>query len=232
MPPRARYHHGDLRRALIDAGRTLLEEEGADAVTIRGAARLAGVAHSAPAHHFADKAALLAAIAEEDFRTLSNAMRDARDAEKKPADRLLATGRAYVRFALAAPARFELMFSRDLGDARFATLVEAARGCFAVLEEAVRALPPSERRALDPRVIALSAWGLVHGLSTLRNDGALGGFLASDDDVEALATAASAAFVRGLKRKARARRVKSSENTERNAPAKRVAQSKPSDRRR
>ncbi|MGZ3420826.1 MAG: TetR/AcrR family transcriptional regulator [Polyangiales bacterium] len=213
---RARYHHGDLRRALIEAGRELLEKEGVEGVTVRGAARLAGVAHSAPAHHFADKAALLAAIAEEGFRTLADAMRAARDGEKKPADRLLATGRAYVRFALAEPARFELMFGRDLDDARFATLVEAARACFGVLEEAVRALPPSERKALDPRVIALSAWGLVHGLATLRNDGALGGFLAEDADVEALATAASAAFVRGLKRKARPRRPsKSSERVER-----------------
>jgi AcrR family transcriptional regulator len=208
---RARYHHGDLRRGLIEAGRQLLEKGGAEAVTIRGAARLAGVAHSAPAHHFAGKEALLAAIAEEGFRNLEAAMRAARDSEKKPADRLLATGRAYVRFALAEPARFELMFARDLDDARHATLVDAARACFAVLEEAVRALPPSERKALDPRVIALSAWGLVHGLSTLRNDGALEGFLAEDADVEAIATAASAAFVRGLKRKARPKRSKRSE---------------------
>jgi AcrR family transcriptional regulator len=208
---RARYHHGDLRRALIEAGRQLLEKEGAEGVTIRGAARIAGVAHSAPAHHFADKEALVTAIAEEGFRTLEAAMRTARDAEKKPADRLLATGRAYVRFALAEPARFELMFARDLDDARHATLIEAARACFSILEEAVRALPPSERKALDPRVIALSAWGLVHGLSTLRNDGALEGFLAEDADVEAIATAASAAFVRGLKRKARPKRSKRAE---------------------
>ncbi|HET8576665.1 MAG TPA: helix-turn-helix domain-containing protein, partial [Methylomirabilota bacterium] len=99
---RGRYHHGDLPRALVAAAVSLVEREGVDALTLRGAARKAGVSQAAPYRHFADKQALLAAVAEEGFKALSEAMRRASAPhEGDPLGRFRALGEAYVEFATA-----------------------------------------------------------------------------------------------------------------------------------
>jgi len=136
---RGRYHHGDLRRALLDAALAVLTEADSRALTLREVARRAGVTHAAPYRHFTDKEALLAAVAEEGFHTLSEAMREAMGrAGDDPVERLEALGVGYVRFALAHPAHFEVMFGPELSwDREVCTLQSAADATFALLLQSV-----------------------------------------------------------------------------------------------
>ncbi|MBW2257316.1 MAG: TetR/AcrR family transcriptional regulator, partial [Deltaproteobacteria bacterium] len=114
---RGSYHHGDLRRALVDAALLLIERSGASGVTLRGAARLAGVSQTAPYRHFSDKRALLAAVAEQGFQSLSTQLREASAShEGDPMGRLRALGVAYVHFAQAQPSHFRVMFGPQVGD--------------------------------------------------------------------------------------------------------------------
>src|SRR3954469_24156481 len=114
------YQHGDLRRALIQAGLKLLAEGGVAALSLRAAAQLAGVSHAAPYRHFRDKDALVAAIAEEGFKLLTRRMREEIANERAGAEpgrhppgvveRLRAAGRGYVSFAVEHPAYFRTVF--------------------------------------------------------------------------------------------------------------------------
>src|SRR5258706_6813060 len=129
------YHHGDLRDTLLQSALELLESEGIDALSLRELARRVGVSHAAPSHHFPDKRALLAALAAHGFATLADEMdRAATRAGRDPVRRLTATGVAYVRFALAHPRLFRLMFGSDF-DERDAhpELAAAGERAFAVL---------------------------------------------------------------------------------------------------
>jgi AcrR family transcriptional regulator len=109
------YHHGDLRRALIDAARRLLESEGPTALSLRAVAREAGVSPAAPYHHFKDKGELLGAVAHEGWDMLNEQMAEARRAATSIQDKLTNLGVAYVRFAQNNPALYRVMYdsSRD-----------------------------------------------------------------------------------------------------------------------
>jgi AcrR family transcriptional regulator len=138
---RGRYHHGDLRRALLDAALEVLSAEGASALTLREVARRAGVTHAAPYRHFADKQTLLAAVAEEGFRMLTAEMLERSVPLKDdPVRALQAIGLAYVRFATTERAHFQVMFGKDIDWAREqCELEETADRCFDVLISAVEA---------------------------------------------------------------------------------------------
>ena len=113
------YHHGDLRTALLGEGLRLVEEGGADALSLREVARAAGVSATAVYRHFPDKRALMTALAQEGVRRLGEAQREAAAAAGSGAAAFTATGRAYVRFALANPGLFRLTFTYpgiDVGD--------------------------------------------------------------------------------------------------------------------
>ncbi|MFN7132092.1 MAG: TetR/AcrR family transcriptional regulator, partial [Myxococcales bacterium] len=111
------YHHGDLRRALLDGALALLQDEGVGALSLREVARRAGVTHAAPYRHFESKEELIAAVAEEGFHTLRDEMRDAMAAhEGDPRRRLEACGVAYVLFAVGHPAHFGVMWSSARGE--------------------------------------------------------------------------------------------------------------------
>jgi AcrR family transcriptional regulator len=165
------YHHGDLANALIDAGLRLLADGGADALTLRAAARLAGVSHAAPYRHFEDKMALLAAIAEQGFRLLAETMQAAVNAH--PGDplrqyRLCAT--AYVRFATEHPHHFRVMFEGKTGSRqKYPALLSAAEGTLAVLISAIRIAQNAQllRNDIVAEEIALTSWSLVHGVALL-----------------------------------------------------------------
>lgn len=163
-----RYHHGDLRPALLAAAGEILSEEGVTKLSLRGAARRAGVSQTAPYRHFRDKAALLAALAAGGFRELAEAMQRFA-ATSQPPQRLLATGQAYVAFALEKSALFRLMFGPEIADkASYPELRAAAAEAFAVLTREVSRGRMSEAQAYDR---AVAAWSLVHGLATLLIDG-------------------------------------------------------------
>lgn len=109
------YHHGDLRRALIDAARRLLESEGPSALSLRAVAREAGVSPAAPYHHFKDKAELLDAVAHEGWDMLDAALAKAREDKPSVRERMASLGVAYVCFARDNPALYRVMYdcSRD-----------------------------------------------------------------------------------------------------------------------
>ena len=160
------YHHGDLRRALIAAGRELIARDGPGALSLREAARLAGVSHNAPYRHFENREALLAAVAAAGFSDLREALLGA--AAAPPEQRLGAMGKAYLRFALEHRADFLLMFGSNRPKADDPELREAATSALDALRRNVGA---GDARDLEGRV--LRAWGLAHGLAHLVADGQL-----------------------------------------------------------
>jgi AcrR family transcriptional regulator len=178
-----RYHHGDLRSALLDAALALLHEGGPEAVTLRAAAARAGVSHAAPNHHFGDKAGLVEALAVRCFERFTAALQSAWDDTPGPSiARFRGVGLAYVGFATAHPEEFRLMNRSELrrtgrqGSERDdASRVErAARGAYDVLITAIRTSQADGFVADgDPHALALTAWSAVHGLAVLVIDGLL-----------------------------------------------------------
>ena len=165
--PRA-YHHGNLRRALLDASLALFAERGSFDFTLRELARKAGVTHNAPYRHFAGKAELLAALRDEGSAMLAAACRERLDGVEGPRARVRALGEAYVRFAMAHPLHFRLVLHNPLGgDA--APAGEAFPLLRATLAEAQKA--GALRDDLNARELALGAWALVHGLASLLVEG-------------------------------------------------------------
>lgn len=160
------YHHGDLRRTLLDDATVLLNESGQDALSLRALARHAGVSPRAPYRHFADKEALLTALAVEAFGAFGEALAAA-DAAAEPGSELEAQAIAYVHFGLKAPGRFRLMF----GPRRFVPdddLIMAKQAAFGVLQARVDLLA---RPGDDSRAQAVGYWSLAHGLTMLFLDG-------------------------------------------------------------
>jgi AcrR family transcriptional regulator len=155
------YHHGDLRRALLEAALQAIAEVGPAAVSLRDLARRTGVSHAAPAHHFGDKAGLLTAVATDGFERLAATLRETYQATGS----FLEVGVAYVRFAVTHRAHFEVMFRPELYRTNDPNLVRA--------RDAARALlyPPAADLANGPDGdevrAAVAAWSLVHGLATL-----------------------------------------------------------------
>jgi AcrR family transcriptional regulator len=203
MPKRASYHHGDLRRALLDAALALVEEDGIGAISLREVARKAGVSHNAPYHHFPDRGSLLAAIAEEGFSLLAKEMAEARAVAPSQRARLEACGRAYVRFALRSPAHFRVMFRPELAAAHEQPAVaQASMPAFdtlvaSVIEAQEAGLAP----AGDPMPVVLTCWSAVHGLASLWLDGPLArnpkGFGKSPDKLAAMVTSTLSGLLAG-----------------------------------
>lgn len=166
--PPAKYHHGDLRSAILGEARRRLAEAGPEALSLRDIARALGVSHNAPYRHFATREALLATLAAEGFRELTRRAAEAQ-AAAAPQARLRARGVAYVGFAVDNPAVFRLMFSPAVRGSGHAVLADAALQSFASLREAVQA----ELAPARPDAATLAAWSLVHGLAHLLIDGQL-----------------------------------------------------------
>jgi AcrR family transcriptional regulator len=169
------YHHGDLRNALLDAVGEIIATEGLGAVSLRGAARRAGVSHSAPAHHFGDKTGLLTAFATEGFERFGTALAAAYAAAAPfgPAAQFAAIGRAYIEFAIEHRSYFEVMFRSELIDQGDPELHRASRDAFAVLTATVAGADPATFGGGDPLHAAIAAWGNVHGMATLWFNGAI-----------------------------------------------------------
>jgi len=156
------YHHGDLRRALLEAALQAIAEVGPAAVSLRDLARRTGVSHAAPAHHFGDKAGLLTAVATDGFRRLAATLGETYQATGS----FLEVGVAYVRFAVTHRAHFEVMFRPELYRTDDPELVQAREQARALL------YPPAAEAATSPDGrddvrAAVAAWSLVHGLATL-----------------------------------------------------------------
>ena len=162
--PETGYHHGDLKRALLDAALEMLDEEGAEGIGLRELARKVGVSAAAPYRHFRSRQALLEAVATEGFRRFS-AMMAAKEADFAEADQFPAMAEAYVRFALVQPALFRLMFSRQIDKQDNKVLHAAAVEAYASLAKAAAREVPDA-----PSEGAVIAWSFVHGLAMLLLD--------------------------------------------------------------
>jgi AcrR family transcriptional regulator len=169
---RAGYHHGSLPAALVASALDVLDERGPEQVSVREVARRAGVSPAAPFRHFADRQALLDAVAEHvlaDFHRWLSAT--VADGEGPP---LRDFGLGYVRYAIRHPHRFELVRSRAFGPEPPSALRERLSG----LEHALRDLIVGGQRAGilrdgDPAVMGLACQAVTYGLSQMVVDGYL-----------------------------------------------------------
>lgn len=185
------YHHGDLKRALLDAALEMLDEEGADGIGLRELARKVGVSAAAPYRHFRSRQALLEAVATEGFRRFS-AMMAAKEADFTEAERLPAMAEAYVRFALVQPALFRLMFSRQVDKTGNKALHDAAVEAYGALAKAAAREVPDA-----PSEGAVIAWSFAHGLSMLLIDEQILGV--SPQNSDSLIRNLALRFVRALR---------------------------------
>src|ERR1700724_2697000 len=166
-PSKATYHHGDLRAALVRAAMELLEEGGETALSLRAVARRAGVSPAAPYRHYADREALVSAVAAVGYRNLAERL-GAAPPSPSTTEQLVSVAIAYVQFALERPALFRIMFGepcdRDNDERVAATAAVSAY----VGSIADRTFPQADAEAL-----ATAIWALVHGLAFLYLDGKL-----------------------------------------------------------
>lgn len=168
--PGARYHHGDLARAAVAAALEVLGQQGAGALSLAEVARRVGVSAAALYRHFADREALLAALAAECFARFEVCLR--RAAGGTPRERVRALTAAYLAFAARHPGRYALMFGAGLDEKKHPALEVAGDRALAVITGALA----DDGFGLEPdaaRAVALQAWGLCHGLATLRSGLAL-----------------------------------------------------------
>ena len=167
MSSKATYHHGDLRAALVRAAIELLEESGEAELSLRAVARRTGVSPAAPYRHYADREALVSAVAAVGYGELAARLAAAHPSPSTP-EQLASVAIAYVQFALERPALFRIMFSepcdRD-NDERVAATAAVSHYVRAIVE---RIFPQAEAEALTTAV-----WALVHGLAVLHLDGKL-----------------------------------------------------------
>jgi AcrR family transcriptional regulator len=172
---KSKYHHGDLRKTLIDVSVDVIDKQGIDALNLRSLASLAGVSSGAPYHHFADRAELLAAIAQEGFEALEAAMvSEGAAAIGDTSERLEALGCAYVMFATSHRGHFRVMFRGDTHSGADEALTNSGNRAFQLLCEAIEACQRAGTAPLgDPQPFVLHAWATVHGLATLCVDAGL-----------------------------------------------------------
>jgi AcrR family transcriptional regulator len=164
---KATYHHGDLRAACVRAAMELLEEGGEAALSLRAVARRAGVSPAAPYRHYADREALVSAVAAVGYRELAERLMAAHPSPSTP-EQLARVAVAYVQFALERPALFRIMFGEPCDRDNEERVAAATAVSLYVREIIQRSFPQADADAL-----ATAIWALVHGLAFLHLDGKL-----------------------------------------------------------
>lgn len=164
----SRYHHGNLRQAVLDAADALLAERGSAALSMREVARRAGVSHNAPYHHFPDRVALMKGLAERHMGRLLEAQKQAAETASDAWERLRAVGRGYIEYAVSAPAGFGIVFDPEICEPgaptpEMAPLIAENEQLLADLVDAYA----SDADAPTREAAAAGFWGVVHGLAEL-----------------------------------------------------------------
>lgn len=168
------YHHGALRQALIEAAEAVIAERGVDGFSLRETARRAGVSPAAPGHHFKDARGLLTAVAAGAFRAFADALEEADTGPDRIA-RIRSQGMAYVRFALANRAKFDLLWRKALIDDSDPDYIAAGSRAFLILDKAVRGEQVQHGGGFDASLApSIAAWSIVHGFARLAMDGVFG----------------------------------------------------------
>jgi AcrR family transcriptional regulator len=172
--PVKKYHHGDLKNALIQAGMQILAKEGIGGLSLRKVAQQAGVSHAAPYAHFADKQALIAAISTEGYRMLYEQLVAVRKKyETDPKRQLVEAAWVYVRFAQTDPAHFRVTFSSAVErEQDYPALVEMAAKSFTEVVHIVASCQVTSVLRPGPGdALAISVWSIVHGFASLLIEG-------------------------------------------------------------
>jgi AcrR family transcriptional regulator len=192
LKSRGAYHHGDLRNALVEHALAALRAVGPESLSVRALADEIGVSPSAAYRHFADREALLAQLAQIGFERLRESMAGAAAAaaRRQPKTAVRAIGSAYVRFAVAEPELYRLMFGAQRVDkSKYPELGSAAGAAYDTLRIAVMRMAPHAPKASEElERLTLRCWAMVHGLASLRIDrliesGSDGEFVALADDL-------------------------------------------------
>ncbi|MDE2753845.1 MAG: TetR/AcrR family transcriptional regulator [Gemmatimonadota bacterium] len=192
------YHHGDLRAALLTEAAAMIDEGGTSIVTMRALGRRLGVSRSAAYRHFADKSALLVAVATAGFDHLRDRLEAVgADVPDAGIGRLRQFGEVYVRFALENPGHYRLMYGKEaISRQDLPELREVANGLF---DELVRVFESYQRgstiKRQDPRLQAYVAWGAVHGLASLLIEGQI----LTDVDVDGLIRRTTSTLLDGMR---------------------------------
>jgi AcrR family transcriptional regulator len=199
-PRRGAYHHGDLRRALIDAALELAREGGADAVTVREAARRAGVSPGAPFRHFSDRTMLMTAVAEEAMVRLRAEIASglATVRSRDPLRRLHAMGTAYLRWAVRNPTHFQIVSQRDSIDFDGSATLTAGNAALQSLMLDLFGDAQAQRRRLrvsDPPLAVIMSRAFVYGLARMHADGHFPSWNVAPEEAEAVMARALRLFV-------------------------------------
>jgi AcrR family transcriptional regulator len=202
MPSTDTYHHGDLRRELMDGALNVIATDGLAGLSLRGVAAAVGVSHAAPYHHFADKAALVRALGYQGLRTLDERMANAEVlAGDDPSERLLAIGRAYVVFSADSPAYFLAMSAPEMREPHAPEQQEAHGETWERLVRAVAACQAAGllEPTVDPALLAVGLWSLVEGLARLWCTGPLFALPQAAAGLEPLADSIIRAMFAGMR---------------------------------
>jgi len=167
------YHHGNLKKVLIDSAVELISEKGAGALSLRMIARRAGVSHAAPYRHFKNKKEILAAVAKQGFdMMLEETRKRISESRGNELDHFAICGLSYIDFAVKFPAHFRVMFGTRMENSYFSEkLKPVSQPVFRLLLDSIIAC--QEKGLLkpgDPFRMAMSAWSIVHGFAMLRID--------------------------------------------------------------
>lgn len=160
------YHHGDLRRALVQAARKVLEAEGPAALSLRAVAREAGVSPAAPYHHFRDKNELLDAVAHDGWRLLNDMMSQSKSAALEH-ERLLSIGVAYVAFARAHPALYRVMYDAARNKEALPEQLSEEDSAFGALRDAMLEMGADPKAGAELELSTIAAWCGAHGLAEM-----------------------------------------------------------------
>jgi len=172
-PKAGSYHHGDLKEALVAAALDLVDRKGPKGFSLAQVCRQAGVSVAAPYRHFADKEALLAAVAQSGFLLFQGYLEETvRPYENDPFESLRVLAVKYVEFARQNPSRFRVMFAADLQKSRFPELFATAHNAFVVVLKTIERCGTG-RSASETYILAVSIWAQCHGIAVLAVDGFL-----------------------------------------------------------
>lgn len=195
------YHHGDLRNSLLLAAEQLLEQKGVGAVSLREVAKIAGVSHTAPYRHFADKNTLLAGLATIGYARLADAMEDCvRNQPDDPEKQLSASMHAYISLARNHPQMTNLIFGGVLKEDSYegALAVESERafnGLLTVIQNGQQSGLYIEKETQE---LALFVWSLAHGFSMLITGGQLGELGSDEKAIQVIVSNMGEMIIKGI----------------------------------